>query len=532
MPLKNDGSVGTSYAGFSVRYDSITVMNESGFFLSGYIADILWSRGSFLLEKHFIPGSVNRKHDVDYKFYTIRSSDTSFGLSWQNWKKAVEQGAYFYDGNNNNVYDPVDLNGNGIWDENEDRPDLIGDYTTWCVVNDGRNDYKYFNSLPIGVEVNQTIFAFSPTTNPQLDNVIFARYILQNKNPNEDILDSVYFGLAVDPDIGDYVDDRMGSDSLLNFGYGYNHGEDEKFGINPPAVLVDLLQGAQSSFSNDSYIDNNSNGIFDEELDTPLDSTTINFGPFLGQKVIRGSTSLSASSIVYLGRSAGIRPPDNKVDVRNYLLGFKRNGEKYDPCTFGWGNLEELEDCEKINPNYVFSGNPVTGEGWLNIWHQDTYFIISTGPFRLEPGKPQTIIAAYIVGRGVDSLHSITVAKEIDEYVQEFYDNNFQEPPVKVETQTNVVPREFKLSQNYPNPFNPSTTVKYQIPKNERRKTINVRLTVYDVLGREVTTLVNERKPPGNYEVLFNVKNLSSGMYFYELRSGNFREVKKMLLLR
>ncbi len=90
----------------------------------------------------------------------------------------------------------------------------------------------------------------------------------------------------------------------------------------------------------------------------------------------------------------------------------------------------------------------------------------------------------------------------------------------------------FNLYQNYPNPFNPSTTIKYQIPKNEKRKTINVRLTVYDILGREVTTLVNEAKQPGNYEVNFDASSLTSGMYFYELRSGNYRAVKKMLLLR
>ncbi len=85
----------------------------------------------------------------------------------------------------------------------------------------------------------------------------------------------------------------------------------------------------------------------------------------------------------------------------------------------------------------------------------------------------------------------------------------------------------FLLMQNYPNPFNPSTTINYQIPA------LNfVTLKVYDVLGNEVVTLVNEEKPAGEYEVEFNASSLSSGIYFYRLQAGSFVETKKMVLLR
>lgn len=90
-----------------------------------------------------------------------------------------------------------------------------------------------------------------------------------------------------------------------------------------------------------------------------------------------------------------------------------------------------------------------------------------------------------------------------------------------------LLPAEFNLAQNYPNPFNPTTTIQYSIPKS-----VNVEIKVYDVLGNEVTTLVNVEKPAGVYEVEFNAKNLSSGIYFYKLSAGSFTETKKMILLR
>ncbi len=95
-------------------------------------------------------------------------------------------------------------------------------------------------------------------------------------------------------------------------------------------------------------------------------------------------------------------------------------------------------------------------------------------------------------------------------------------------------PIKFSLSQNYPNPFNPSTTIKYSIPSAavETGHAPSVQLHVYDMLGREVATLVNKNQQPGNYEVNFNASKLSSGVYFYKLKAGNFIATKKMILLR
>ena len=97
------------------------------------------------------------------------------------------------------------------------------------------------------------------------------------------------------------------------------------------------------------------------------------------------------------------------------------------------------------------------------------------------------------------------------------------------------VPSEFKLEQNYPNPFNPSTKIKYNIPSvivSGTTQSQFVSLKVYDALGNEVVTLVNEEKPAGNYEVQFDANGLSSGIYFYKLQVGSFVDTKKMILLK
>jgi len=95
------------------------------------------------------------------------------------------------------------------------------------------------------------------------------------------------------------------------------------------------------------------------------------------------------------------------------------------------------------------------------------------------------------------------------------------------ESPQNIVPKDFELGQNYPNPFNPSTTIGYKIPKD-----VYVSIKVYDVSGREVATLVNEDQKAGVYRTSFNAGKLSSGVYFYVLKAGDFRQAKKLVLLK
>jgi hypothetical protein len=88
------------------------------------------------------------------------------------------------------------------------------------------------------------------------------------------------------------------------------------------------------------------------------------------------------------------------------------------------------------------------------------------------------------------------------------------------------VPKEFKLEQNYPNPFNPTTNIKFQISKSGF-----VKMVVYDILGREIATLVNESLSPGTYEVEWDATIYPSGVYYYKLAATNYTETRKMVLI-
>ena len=102
----------------------------------------------------------------------------------------------------------------------------------------------------------------------------------------------------------------------------------------------------------------------------------------------------------------------------------------------------------------------------------------------------------------------------------------------KGETLTNInnnpsTPLSFSLSQNYPNPFNPSTKIKYELPVASK-----VTIKIYDILGREVTTLVNKSQNAGRYEIEFNANNLPSGVYIYQIRANEFISARKLMLIK
>ena len=122
-----------------------------------------------------------------------------------------------------------------------------------------------------------------------------------------------------------------------------------------------------------------------------------------------------------------------------------------------------------------------------------------------------------------------------------------------INDQLQILPTEYRLNQNYPNPFNPTTTIKYSIPregKSQKAKSKSVTLKIFDLLGREITTLVNEKQRPGNYEIIFDGssvnRRISSGIYFYQLQvypaergvysaiggADEYVETKKMILLK
>jgi len=175
-----------------------------------------------------------------------------------------------------------------------------------------------------------------------------------------------------------------------------------------------------------------------------------------------------------------------------------------------------------------------TGMGLSGIFLEDKYLFAATFDNRIFMTKINNINWVDISkGLTITGYANITDITKNEDYI--FASGNtgvwrrplWQITSIKVLDQNKLMHNRFILEQNYPNPFNPTTTIAYEITQQGF-----VTLKVYDILGREVATLVNEEKPSGNYEVEFGGIGLPSGVYFYTLKVGDFIQTRKMILLK
>jgi hypothetical protein len=143
----------------------------------------------------------------------------------------------------------------------------------------------------------------------------------------------------------------------------------------------------------------------------------------------------------------------------------------------------------------------------------------------------QTIIYRYFIQSNSDLIAEgqnreyVLTSEPMQEIATVYFDD-----VVGVDDKNYNTPNDFKLEQNYPNPFNPTTVIKYSIPV--AKSATKVVLKVYDILGKEVATLVNKEQSAGKYSISFNANKLSAGIYFYQIRAGQFLETKKMTLIK
>lgn len=503
IPVQNPGSGG--------QYDGGHFLFSGGFCLSGYNGDSLWSNAvaSAMLVEDYLPGKVGGDPDDPVnRLYVINKDDIPFSYTWQNWKDAVSLGAEFYDGDKDGIYNPIDKNWNGTWDTNEDMPALLGDETIFCVYNDGvPYNMRRWNTVdPQGIEIRQTVFG---SDNPELENVIFIRYSILNTGSVAEVLDSVYFGIWEDGDLGDHTDDVVGCDTLLNSGFYYNATSDWQYGENCPAFFTTLLQGPL---------------IQTNEIS---DTAVVNYGNHISTTRNPGSKNLNLSSHIFLiGGDPWLNDPSNKFEARNFLEGKNRIGEFPAPCNFPYCEVRGGVNCNEVDPHFWASGDPVNDIGWINGMNLDHKNLVSTGPFKLEKDKPQEIIIAYVLGRGTDYFNSITVARENVVRVIQEYESNFASMTYSSPPPTNPV-SSYVLYQNYPNPFNPTTTIRYELPQDGI-----VTIDIYDILGQRVRTILNEFQKVDRYEVHFNASGLASGVYIYRMTVNDFIESKKMMLIK
>jgi hypothetical protein len=498
---------------YNVRseYEEGGFLFSGGFLLSGYTNGELWSNAvaSAMLVEDYLPGVVESdKNDPLNKIYRIEKNDQPFGYSWQRWIDAVALGAEFYDGDGDGNYNPIDKNWNGTWEPNEDMPLLLGDITAWCVYNDGLpKEMRRWNTVdPQGIEVRQTIFA---SNNSDLEEMIFIRYSILNTGTISEVMDSAYFGIWEDADLGDFQDDVVGCDTIYKSMFTYNNTHDDVYGDNCPAFFTTLMQGPIL------------------RTEDPSDTAMLNYGNLIGSEIIPGSKNLDMSShVFFVGGGPNLNAPNNKKEARNYLLGKDRFGEYPDPCTFSYCEVRGGVDCNEVDPHFWASGDPVTDVGWISRINMDQRNLFSTGPFKLEKDKPQEIIVAFVMGRGTDYFNSITVARENVQRVIQEYESNFASMTYSAPPPTNPI-SDYVLYHNYPNPFNPATTIRYEMPQDGI-----VTIKLYDILGQEVTTILNEFQKADRYEVEFNSFGLASGVYIYRMKVNEFIESKKMVLIK
>ena len=406
---------------------------SSGFFLSGFADGQLWANAvaSASLVEDYQAGIVNGGGDP--VMYVLNSQDEDFGQSWQDWIDAVALGADFYDGNGDGIYTPVDGNGNGKWDPDEDRPDLIGDETVWCVYSDAiPSAQRRWNTVPpYGIEIRQSVFAFASAG--AIGNLVFLRYRFKyvglGSSGEPDKMTDVYFGVWADPDVGEVENDLVGVDVPRNAGYTYGNQEDELYGVNVPCFMIDFFSGPVVYIPGETYIDNDGSGDYTPGVDTDLDTAFSVRGQIMGVTEFPGAKNLPISSFVeYINGDPSLSDPNNKEEARNYILGLDKFGIPPDPCIFPYGSVQGGVDCSTVDIRFWFSGDPVTSVGWINTVLRDQRQMTNTGPFELNKNEENEIVVAYVVGQGLNPLDGITVARKIDDGAQNIFDLNFLAP--------------------------------------------------------------------------------------------------------
>ncbi len=206
---------------------------------------------------------------------------------------------------------------------------------------------------------------------------------------------------------------------------------------------------------------------------------------------------------------------------------YNNNGAYSDNIFLDFGGTAEINYCNTPFPD------DATGENNINVNAQ--FVDAENNDFHLTRSSP-------CIDTGIDSLtihdaSGTTIAVIIldsSEYVGNAPDMGCYEfgMPNKVNDNTDGIVNRFELYQNYPNPFNPTTTIEYSIPTVTNGELTNVNISVFDILGRKVATLVNGLNSAGKHRIQFDASHLSSGIYFYLLKSGDFSVSKKMILMK
>jgi sugar lactone lactonase YvrE len=223
-------------------------------------------------------------------------------------------------------------------------------------------------------------------------------------------------------------------------------------------------------------------------------------------------------------------------------LAFDTDGNLY-VSNYNSGVINKITPAGAVSVFATIPNSPQSRLQYLLFGRTGNLYIPAYGQhkiYKITPmGNVSVLTGTGISGGNNGSLdsatfngpNSIAMNKSGEIFISEYNANRIRkisgvEPPLSIRKVNNIID-DYKLSQNYPNPFNPTTNIKFSIPKNGL-----VKLSIYDILGKEIATLVNERLQAGTYEIPFTINQLSSGIYIYKLEAGDFRDVKRMVIVK
>lgn len=346
-----------------------------------------------------------------------------------------------------------------------DQPDLIGDVAAWWVMNDAGNEHGASGpNGPLGVEVRAQAFVYGLAGTPRspvLTSTTFIRYEILNRSAQT--IGEMYAALFSNPDLGDPVDDYVGSDTLNHMVYVYNAtDEDSEFGPAPPAQGIQILRGP----------------------------------------AVEGDTlqSTSMSSLYNCGGATDCSDPQFDEAYYHQMRGLWPNGRPI----FEFRDGFEQQAHTTTTTRFMYAGDPVTEAFWseLNIDGRgtdsprgDRRMVISTGPFRLAPGASSTLLFAFPYARGTSHLDSVSELRRVASVLQGAsalgaFDRSLRVGP---DAPTSGNPdRPLTLTAIRPNPASGAARAVLTLPTGTR-----VRATVYDALGRQLEIVADGVLPEG-----------------------------------
>jgi hypothetical protein len=403
----------------------------------------------------------------------------------------AKQLAPFYDRNNNGIYEP------GIGEY----PEIRGHQQIYSIYNDNFSPHTETGGLPFGVEVHERSFAYNIPSLPDSMQIInystFYNYEIINRSNNN--YNNVYVTIWNDTDLGYYLNDCVGTDTLNQFGYMYNADTNEPgFQNKLPMFAYALLPRAQNGTDG---VDNNNNG----QIDEPGERFKLNLTTYYNNNINAYPPATTN--------------PGTKWDYYKYMSGRWKDSSQFKPI----GNA--YNPTLNIAPtNYVYTGNPQTFSGWTeataSVTPGDRRILCTIGPFNFPAKKKIEFEYAYVFSRDT-SLNNVNNNFSLLQKDVRNVKHFMNQQPASCMPIVNAI-KENNSGNSlwiYPNPFRDDIII------NLDHNTKFTDIKVYDVTGR----LIMQSSMQNTYTKTLDLNSLSEGIYLLELNDGKSKVVKKIV---